>query len=86
MELPERIDIPSGVSGGFFIYHALGDEELVCADRNVIALYGCESMEEFRALTGNSLRGMVHPDDLENVEDRILAQTFRSKILMFEIT
>ncbi|MBQ9411994.1 MAG: diguanylate cyclase [Oscillospiraceae bacterium] len=42
------------------------------------ALFGCGSMEEFREHTGNSFRGMVHPEDLERVESTILAQTFNS--------
>lgn len=70
--------IPSEVSAGFFIYHATGDEGIVYADRNVISLFGCDDIEDFRTLTGNSFRGMVHPEDLEKVESNILAQTFNS--------
>lgn len=70
--------IPSGVSGGFFVYNALGDKEICFADENVIRLYGCESMDEFRAHTGNSFRGMVHPEDWERVERGIQTQTFSS--------
>ena len=70
--------IPSGVSGGFFVYNALGEEEIYYADRNVIELFGCGSIEEFREYTGNSFKGMVHPEDLERVESSILAQTFNS--------
>lgn len=70
--------IPSEVPAGFFIYHATGDEGIVYADRNVISLFGCDDIEDFRTLTGNSFRGMVHPEDLEKVESNILAQTFNS--------
>ena len=71
-------EIPSGIPGGFFIYNALDNEELVYADQNVIELFGCTNMEDFRELTHNSFRGMVHPDDLERVENSILTQTFNS--------
>ena len=71
-------DIPTGLSGGFFVYCATGKEEICFADENVIKLFGCSSMEEFRSLTGNSFTGMVHPDDLERVESDIMAQTFHS--------
>ena len=69
---------PDGVPAGFFIYHATGNEEIVFADQNVIKLFGCDDMEDFRAHTQNSFKGMVHPEDLNKVESNILAQTFNS--------
>ena len=69
--------IPSDLPGGFFVYRATGDEELCFADENVLRLYNFETMDEFRACTGNSFRGMVHPDDLDRVEREIHAQTFQ---------
>jgi len=67
--------IPTGLPGGFFVYAYDGDEELVYADENVMELYGCRSMEEFREYTGNSFQGMVHPDDLPKIQNQIQAQT-----------
>lgn len=72
--LPDHV--PTGLPGGCFVYRATGAEELCYADDNVLRLFGCKTQEEFRALTGNSFRGMVHPDDLERVEGEIYAQTF----------
>ncbi len=60
--------------GGFFIYRAEGDEELLYANRAVCEIYGCEDLEEFRALTGFTFRGMVHPDDYERVSNSIKSQ------------
>ena len=77
VEPPEN-GIPIGLPGGFFIYSAQEPGEILFADQNVIRLYGCETMAEFRAHTGNSFRGMVHPEDIEKVERDILAQTFNS--------
>ncbi|MBQ4492382.1 MAG: GGDEF and EAL domain-containing protein [Deltaproteobacteria bacterium] len=71
--------IPTGLPGGFFIYNAQGNEEIYFAEQNVIELFGCKTIAEFRELTGNSFRGMVHPDDLEKVENDIQAQTFASE-------
>ncbi|MCI8423431.1 MAG: response regulator [Lawsonibacter sp.] len=65
--------------GGFFIYHAGGRQSLLYANTTVLRIFGCETMEEFRALTGNSFRGMVHPDDLEEVEKSIWQQIARSQ-------
>lgn len=67
-------EICSGIPGGFFIYHAAGDEELIYANQEVLRMYNCVSMDEFRAYVGNSFRGMVHPDDLERVEQSIQSQ------------
>ena len=68
--------VPAGLPGGAFVYRATGSEELCFADENVWRLYGCETLDEFRAYTGNSFRGMVHPQDLDRVESEIYAQTF----------
>ena len=82
MERISRInleDIMSGIPGGFFIYHADGNEELIYANSEVLYLYKCETVEQFRELTGNSFRGMVHPDDLEAVEQSIEEQIMGSQ-------
>lgn len=64
--------------GGFFIYHADGKEELIYANDAMVRLFNCESVEEFRELTGNSFRGIVHPEDLELVEQSIKEQIAQS--------
>lgn len=60
--------------GGFFVYQADGEEELIFFNNEVLKLYGCNTEEEFKELTGNSFRGMVHPEDLTIVENNISAQ------------
>ena len=72
---PEENLIPTGLPGGFFIYNADEGEEICFAEQNVIELFGCSSMAEFREYTGNSFKGMVHPEDLESIENAIQAQT-----------
>ena len=67
--------IPSGLPGGFFIYEADGEEKLLFAETNVCRLYGCESFKEFLEYTGGTFKGMVHPDDLNKIENQIQAQT-----------
>lgn len=74
----ELEDIMLGIPGGFFIYHADGDEEIIYANNEVLYLYKCETMEQFRELTGNSFRGMVHPEDLDEVEQSIEEQIVNS--------
>ena len=53
--------------GGLFIYKADESEELMYANKAVWDIYGCKSMEEFRAYSGNTFRGMIHPDDYQSV-------------------
>ena len=67
-------DIMQGIPGGFFIYHADGNEELIYANDTMLHLFRCETKEEFQELTGNSFKGIVHPDDLERVEAHIAHQ------------
>ncbi len=70
----EVIQFMEEMPGGFLIYRADGDEEIIYANRALLRIFQCETMREFRTLTGNSFRGMVHPDDLEEVEESIWAQ------------
>ncbi len=67
--------IPSGLPGGFFIYEAGGNEEILFAEENVIHMFGCETLEEFRKYTGNTFKGMVYQEDLQKIENEIQAQT-----------
>lgn len=67
--------MPTGLPGGFFIYEAEGEEKLLFAEENVIKLFGCETYEEFYEYVGGSFKGMVHPEDLDKIENQIQAQT-----------
>ena len=57
-------DIMQGIPGGFFIYHAGGNEELIYVNDAMLHLFRCDTIEEFQEHTGNSFKGIVHPDDL----------------------
>ncbi len=67
--------IPTGLPGGFFIYEADDDEKILFAEINVIKIFGCDTFEEFIEYTGGSFKGMVHPEDLDKIENQIQAQT-----------
>lgn len=64
-------EIGRHMPGGFFIYRADGENELLYANNSVIRIFGCDSLDEFRALTGCTFRGMVHPDDYDKVASSI---------------
>lgn len=67
-------EISECLPGGFFVYHADGDEEIIFFNKEILKLYGCTTEKEFKELTGNSFKGMVHPEDLALVENDISAQ------------
>ena len=67
------------VPGGFLLYYADQGEEIIYANQSLLRMFQCDTMEEFRALTGNSFRGLVHPDDLEEVEESIRTQIAASQ-------
>ena len=79
----EGCEIADGVSqefldripGGLFRYRADDDGGLIdYVSRDVLALFGCATYDEFCAITGNMFIGMVHPDDRDRVADDIAAQ------------
>lgn len=68
-----------GMPGGFFIYRANDTEEIIYANQAMLRIFNCDTMEEFRELTGNSFQGIVHPDDLEAVQRSIREQIAKSQ-------
>ena len=76
--LPIIVRFSESLPGGFFIYHADGDEELIHINDAMLRIFGCATREEFRELTGNTFKGVVHPDDLLKVESSIQSQIMRS--------
>lgn len=72
--LPVIEQISEGMPGGFFIYHADGDGELVYINSAMLRIFGCDTPEEFKELTGYTFRGIVHPEDFARVEESIKTQ------------
>lgn len=62
------------IPGGFLIYRANDEEEIVFANAALLKIFKCDSLAQFKDLTGNSFKGMIHPDDLEAVEKSIAEQ------------
>lgn len=71
--------IADQMPGGFFIYRADGGEELIYCNKALIRLFGCDDLEDFKAHTGYSFAGIVHPDDIEEVERSIEEQIEESQ-------
>ncbi|MBO5336624.1 MAG: EAL domain-containing protein [Lachnospiraceae bacterium] len=68
----------ANMSDGFFVYEATHNEKILYANPSVLKLYGCETMDEFRELVGNSFTGMVHPEDLSRIQWEIKEQVKHS--------
>lgn len=64
----------ANIPGGFFVYKAHGDEELLCANEELLKIFECESAEQFITLTGGTFKGLVHPEDLDVAEASIWNQ------------
>ena len=64
--------------GGFFIYRADDATEILYVNDMMLNIFGCETLEEFKALTGNTFKGLVHPDDLDEVQASIARQIAHS--------
>ena len=65
--------------GGFFIYKADESEELLYANKVVCNIFGCDSLEEFKAFSGFTFRGMVYPEDYELISSEIHKQIDESR-------
>lgn len=82
-------DVLDRMPGGFFVYRADADEGLIYANEACCRIFGCADLDEFKALTGFTFPGMVHPDDLQAVEqsikDQIAADRFDMDYVEYRI-
>lgn len=67
------------IPGGFLIYHADGDEGVVYANKGLLRIFQCDTWDQFQDMTHGSFRGLVFPDDLEEVEESIKRQIAESQ-------
>ena len=72
--LPMLKWVAEHVPGGFFIYSAKEPFDIFYANSEVLNIYGCENLDEFRELTGYTFRGMVYPDDFAAIQQSIEEQ------------
>ena len=67
-------EIGNFIPGGFFIYKAAYPEELLYLNKECMSIFGCETIEEFKDLTGFTFKGMVHPEDYDEISKSIIDQ------------
>lgn len=75
----ELIHFMDEMPGGFFIYHADETAKIIYANKALLRIFQCDTINEFQELTGNSFKGLVYSEDLENVETSIKKQIAESK-------
>lgn len=66
--------ILSMMPGGFFIYADNEEEKILSVNQMLLDIFECENVDEFLELTYGSFRGIVHPDDYEDVRKSIYEQ------------
>ena len=60
--------------GGFFIYSADKSQEILYVNEATCRMFGCDTVSEFKELTGYTFRGMVHPEDFDGIQTSIEEQ------------
>lgn len=60
--------------GGFFVYEADEEEKILLSNPYLWKLYGCETEEEFMEYVHGSFKGIVCPEEYEEVEASIWKQ------------
>ena len=71
LQIKEFID---KIPGGFLIYSAEENEEIIYANDSLIKIFNCDDFNDFYRYTKGSFRGIVHPEELEAVEASIRKQ------------
>ncbi len=68
------LDLSAGLPVSVLIYRADPGEEILFGTTHLFHLFDCKNMEEFMGYTGGTFRNMVHPDDVQEVEESIARQ------------
>lgn len=76
VELPQ--EFLDKFPGGMLRYRAEEAGAIDQVSSGLVRLFGCSDAEQFRALTGNTFKGIVHPDDWEWVSASVTEQIGRS--------
>lgn len=68
------MDIFAGLPVSIIIYRADETEKILLATQSAVELFGCQNWQDFLDYTGGTFRQLVHPDDIERVEQSIAKQ------------
>lgn len=60
--------------GGFFIYSADETQGMIYINKAALQIFACDTLDEFKELTGYTFKGILHPEDKERVIHSIQSQ------------
>lgn len=72
-------ELGDNMPGGFFVYRADEEEEILYANDVMYGFFGCDGKEDFTELTGNTFHGLVYPEDLSEVQSSIINQVMNDR-------
>ncbi|MBQ9459119.1 MAG: EAL domain-containing protein [Oscillospiraceae bacterium] len=84
LQLTELERIGEQIPGGFFVYRAEEPLEMLYVNSAVPHIFGCETLDEFRELTGFTFRGLVYTEDFESIQSSIGKQIAESSDRRFD--
>ena len=64
----------SHMPGGFFSYEAFGDEKILASNSYLWEMFGFDNEEDFMEHVHGSFKGIVSPEELDQVEESIAQQ------------
>ena len=68
-------DVSLNLPGAFFIYRAdRSNDEILYANQEMINFVGCSDLDDFFEFTGRQFRNLVHPEEIQNVEEDVWRQ------------
>lgn len=67
-------EVAEGIPGGFLSCHVDNTYQLISINRQILEMFDCESLEEFRNYYHNSVKEMFYPGDFEDVDKKIHVQ------------
>lgn len=71
-----------GLPGGFFIYKAFGDEEIIYINSHILELFECENEDQFIEITHNTFNGILYEKDrIKEIHDSINNQVLSNNEL-----
>ncbi|MCR5586808.1 MAG: response regulator [Lachnospiraceae bacterium] len=72
--IPEIEWMANQIPGGFFIYRASGNQDVLYINKAALEIYGCESEDEFKELTGNLFKNMIYEEDYARIRSKLDTQ------------
>ncbi len=62
------------IPGAILVYMADDDKKILYANEELITMFECDNLEDFMEYTGGTFDGIVHPEEIQAVDDAIWKQ------------